>query len=144
MIEFTVRGAPQPRGSTRAFPFRRKDGGIGVHVTDTKAASLAPWMAAVREAARRAANEKLLDGPLRVHIEFSFVRPKSVSPRKRPQHTVRPDLDKLVRAVLDACTGVVWRDDAQVVELCARKNYGATFACRATVAPEENDEQGTS
>jgi Holliday junction resolvase RusA-like endonuclease len=37
-----------------------------------------------------------------------------------------PDLDKLVRAILDSLTGVVWRDDAQVVDIVARKVYAET------------------
>ncbi len=37
----------------------------------------------------------------------------------------RPDLDKLCRACLDSLTGIVWRDDAQVVRLEASKDYGA-------------------
>jgi hypothetical protein len=36
---------------------------------------------------------------------------------------VRPDLDKLVRAVLDALTGPVLADDGQVVLLSAGKFY---------------------
>ena len=36
----------------------------------------------------------------------------------------RPDLNKLSRACLDALTGIVWRDDSQVVRLEAEKEYG--------------------
>ena len=35
-----------------------------------------------------------------------------------------PDLDKLVRAALDALTGIVFGDDGQVCELYAHKLYG--------------------
>ncbi len=35
-----------------------------------------------------------------------------------------PDVDKLARCALDALSGVVIKDDAQVVELYARKRYG--------------------
>lgn len=34
---------------------------------------------------------------------------------------VRPDADNLCKTVLDGCNGVVWADDAQVVELVVRK-----------------------
>jgi Holliday junction resolvase RusA-like endonuclease len=42
--------------------------------------------------------------------------------------TVAPDLDKLLRLVNDAITdaGCVWLDDAQVVEIRARKVYVTT------------------
>ncbi len=35
--------------------------------------------------------------------------------------TTRPDLDNLVKNVLDALNGVCWRDDASVVALLAYK-----------------------
>lgn len=41
----------------------------------------------------------------------------------RKQHTVKPDLDNLVKAILDALNGVAWHDDAQVVELHISKQY---------------------
>jgi Holliday junction resolvase RusA-like endonuclease len=37
---------------------------------------------------------------------------------------VAPDLDKLVRAVLDALTAVAYRDDGQVTRITATKEYG--------------------
>ena len=36
----------------------------------------------------------------------------------------RGDIDNYVKSVFDAFNGVVWEDDAQVVELRARKEYG--------------------
>jgi len=35
----------------------------------------------------------------------------------------RPDIDKLSRAVLDALTGIVFSDDAQVADLQAHKFF---------------------
>ena len=55
-------------------------------------------------------------------IVFFLQRPKS-APKERTAPTVRPDLDKLVRAVLDACTGVLYADDSQVTEIRAKKQY---------------------
>lgn len=37
--------------------------------------------------------------------------------------TVKPDLTKMVRALEDAMTGIVWRDDAQVVDQNIKKRY---------------------
>lgn len=64
------------------------------------------------------------EGPVEVLIVFTFVRPKSVSVKKRPFHTVKPDLDNLCKTVFDAATGILWRDDTQVVNLQASKQYG--------------------
>ena len=51
--------------------------------------------------------------------------------------SVRPDLDKLARAVLDALTGIVWVDDDQVVELAYRKQGGLEGVGRIKVAAAE-------
>lgn len=52
-------------------------------------------------------------------------RPASVKPAKRYYPTVAPDLDKLLRALLDGIgqSGVIWGDDSQVVRLTAWKAY---------------------
>lgn len=63
-----------------------------------------------------------------VRIQFWFHRPKSEKKRERP--SVKPDLDNLIKAVLDGCSQAgVWRDDAQVVSLVAQKLYGEENWC---------------
>jgi Holliday junction resolvase RusA-like endonuclease len=59
--------------------------------------------------------------PVRVELVFWFERPKTV---KREFMSVKPDIDKLSRSVLDALTGAVVKDDSQVIILNARKEYG--------------------
>lgn len=59
--------------------------------------------------------------PVRVELQFWFERPKTV---KREHMSVKPDIDKLSRSVLDAITGGILKDDSQVVILNARKEYG--------------------
>jgi Holliday junction resolvase RusA-like endonuclease len=53
-------------------------------------------------------------------------------PKKRQEAAMRgmeipgkPDLDNVAKAVLDACNGVAWIDDRQVVRLVVEKGYGA-------------------
>ena len=50
-----------------------------------------------------------------------FQKPKTVT---RSYPSVPPDLDKLIRAALDALTAIAYRDDAQVTEIRAAKCYG--------------------
>jgi len=72
----------------------------------------------------------LLGGALEVSVIFTVPRPKGhfgargLKPSAPAYPTVRPDVTKLLRAVEDACTGIVWRDDAQIVAQHAIKRYG--------------------
>ena len=66
----------------------------------------------------------LVDEPLKgaifIDITFSFkVRSGS------GWHTKKPDLDNLVKSVLDGLNGILWEDDKQVAEIRARKFYGS-------------------
>ena len=111
-----VPGNPAPQGSKRHV-------GGGVLVESSKA--VAPWRADVRagllepEGMPKATFE---NRAVAVHLEFALRRPKSTPKRKTPPAIKRPDLDKLVRAVLDAIGSAgVWRDDSQVIFLTAMK-----------------------
>ncbi len=66
---------------------------------------------------------QLIDTAIKLNVEFRLLRPKSVSVKKRPDPITRPDLDNYVKAVKDALTGVLWRDDSQIIELEAKKVY---------------------
>jgi len=61
-----------------------------------------------------------LEGPLLLEVRFQLLKPKSV---KRSHPIVRPDLDNYLKAVKDAMNGILWKDDAQVVEMTAAKRY---------------------
>lgn len=69
--------------------------------------------------------------PIEVSIEFGMVIPASTTKKKKAQmlqglihHTVKPDLDNLTKAVLDALNNLAWHDDSQIVRLNVRKIYG--------------------
>lgn len=132
-LSFTAYGRPQPAGSKRAFPIR---GSGRIAVTDANPRAKV-WQAEVRAAAvlampadSAAAAGALLDGPLGVNLTFHVARPKGhygargLRPSAPVYPTMRPDVLKLARAVEDALTGVVWRDDAQIVKENLRKVYG--------------------
>lgn len=140
MTAFFVAGIPQQQGSKTGYVV----GGRAV-LTDQNRARLKPWRAQVSSvAAATWVYGKAFEGPVRVHAVFVLPKPKSV---KRDFPHVRPDLDKLARALLDGITdaGCVWGDDSQVVELDVAKVYGAApgvhvVITRVTAAslPEES------
>jgi len=125
-LQFTVRGVPVPQGSTRAFVVGKRA------ITTNKTPALVAWRHAIAEEARKVAPPSLLEGALNVTCYFQFEPPKS---RKKQgmTHFQRPDIDKLLRAVLDACTGVLWHDDAQVQILRGQKVYLSPPACLITI-----------
>ena len=49
-------------------------------------------------------------------------------------HTQTPDLDNYIKAVADACQGVIYANDSQIVSVKATKVWsgdsGAGFCCR--------------
>ena len=83
-----------------------------------------PWKKKVRLAAQEHRPEQPMDGAIVLVLRFFLERPKSVSEKKRPYPTVYPDNDKLIRAIGDALTGIIYNDDAQVVDIISRKRYG--------------------
>lgn len=50
---------------------------------------------------------------------------------------VKPDADNLAKAALDACNGIIWRDDALICSLLVKKRYAASPCLEIKVAPEE-------
>ena len=71
-----------------------------------------------------------LSGAVEVGIQVFVPIPKGFSKKRvlsalagdiRP--TTRPDSDNYGKIIIDACNGILWRDDAQVVDLNIRKWY---------------------
>lgn len=123
VVSFRVTGIARPKGSTRSWRHPK----TGAIITTSASGGLKGWESSVRVQAQRLAEEgHFFGGAVRVFVTFTFARPKSVSPKKRGYMTVAPDLSKLVRGIEDAMTGVLYRDDAQIVEIVARKVYGAS------------------
>jgi crossover junction endodeoxyribonuclease RusA len=122
-LAFRVYGIAEGMGSKRAFVPK---GWTRPIVTDSNR-SLKSWQQLVREAAADAIRQQtwtLLEGPVRLLVAFYFPRPKSL-PKRVVANTRSVDVDKLARAVADALTGLVYRDDVLVCELLAAKYYAA-------------------
>lgn len=120
-VSFRVYGVPAPQGSKTAFV----RGGRAVVVdgsSTTGRQKLSSWRAEVAREAQNEANTEPFQGPVSVTIRFYMPRPKS-APKSRLYPDRKPDVDKLVRSTLDALSGVIYRDDAQIVRLNAVKLY---------------------
>lgn len=114
-----IPGKPQPQGSMKAFRVANR-----IAVTHAKGGELGIWRSAITTNCRDLWGETPpLDEPVVVVLEFFLPRPKS-APRRVAVPAKKPDIDKLVRAVLDGLTDAqVIADDARVVTLSAHKFF---------------------
>ena len=113
MISFSCDGTPVPQGSMKV---------INGHILHSQGSALAVWRSTVALSARFA-GAKPVEGAIGIEITFRVRRPKTV---KRDYPTVAPDLDKYIRGVLDALTGIGYQDDSQVIDIKAKKVYSDT------------------
>lgn len=76
------------------------------------------------------------DNPASLEVTFSYLQPEKK--KAREHKTTRPDLDNLLKQVLDAMQGerMCVKDDAQFNEIIARKIYGQTAYTEITIKYE--------
>ena len=70
------------------------------------------------------------DNPVAVELLIFMPIPDSTSKKKRQQMidrsirpTKKPDIDNIIKIILDGLNGVAWNDDKQVIEVSAKKYY---------------------
>lgn len=122
MICFTVMGNPQGKERPR-FDSRRK-----IIYTPEKTKS---YEVLVRTSySTQCRNELPLSGAVKAEITAYFPIPKSAKKAEREameagtrKPTVKPDMDNIIKAILDALNGYAYKDDAAVVEVIAEKRY---------------------
>ena len=134
-MRIVVRGIPAAQGSKRHV-------GGGRIVEMSRA--VGPWREAVRAETQRAMTEPIIrppyDGPVSVVVLFSLPRPASL-PKKVRHPAKRPDLDKLLRAVLDGLTaGGAWKDDSQVIRLSSWKQFAGDEGPGCQIGIDEMEE----
>jgi len=137
---FIVEGSPQTAGSKQSFvplnkttreAYRRPNGGIVVSTVDDNPKSKG-WKRTVAKVAKEAFRGPLLEGPLIATFRFYRPRPKnhfakfglSKAGAQSLAPDTRPDVLKLTRAAEDALNGVIYADDAQIVEEHLFKCWG--------------------
>lgn len=123
-FELIIYGSAVPEGRARTQPIYTKSGPLiknnRVIMSTYTPAKTKAWRDAVTMEAQRVVREsdyKMFsqDDALVMSIEAVYLRPKSVSAKKRPHHTVKPDLDNISKNIKDALSGVAYPDDKQVM-----------------------------
>lgn len=129
VLRFHQLGLPVPQGAIRHL-------GAGRPSVHANAATLKPWRAQIQSAAEETlkvtdtspwfppGSFPLAGNPIGLGVYFTMRKPVS-APKTRITYPIsRPDVDKLVRAVLDALAAAgVYRDDSQVVWLETKKMF---------------------
>ena len=118
-MKFTVPGDPKPQGRPRFF---RRGAFVGTYdPKDSASFKQKVGFYAVE------AGMTLSDGPLALSAKFYIKRPKNRCRSKDDRGAIvcskRPDLDNLVKAILDGLNGIAFKDDGQVCVMELRKFY---------------------
>lgn len=121
MINFFIKGIPVPQGRPRFSVIKKKRGGQFVNTYDPPKSR--EWKGEIeRQLVDGLWEGEPLEGALHVHLIFFMPRPKSL-PKKVKHHIKKPDVDNLAKSILDAMTGICFKDDSQINMLTSSKCY---------------------
>ncbi len=88
-----------------------------------------------------------ISGPFGITITAVYPIPKNESKRRRTQMIegnvlpiCRPDVDNILKAVLDALNGTAYTDDKNATESAIKKVYGVTPGLLVTITPLEGEQ----
>lgn len=134
LVSFEILGVPAPQGSHTTITVGGKARVIPAGSKSGRAKHKA-WRTAVAETARDVADERPHDGPLQLTVTFRLPMPKSRPAAARRAgiwpHSVKPDIDKVLRSTLDGLSdGGLIADDARIcaVDMVAIEVDGWTGA----------------
>ena len=124
-LRFTIMGETRSKGRPRFDPRTRRT------YTDKRTNQYEGYVAQCAGVAMAESVQSFpIDDPVAIDLVFTLRRPKK--PRFELP-AIRPDLDNYVKAVVDGMQMAgVFTDDARIVEIHARKQYGEEIG--ATVA----------
>ena len=124
-IMFTVYGTPTPKGRPR-FSTRGKFP-VAYTPEKTKAYEFEVGMMALAAMG----GTKPLEGALEAFIYITYAVPESYSKKRleaclsgSEKHTKKPDLDNVIKSVIDGMDKIVFDNDSQIISIHATKVYG--------------------
>lgn len=137
-LTFSVVGAPIPKARPR---FSSRGGRVSAYTAPKSDAyhrqvQTAAWL-------EMRGRQKFL-GPVAIEARFVFQPPPSWSEKRRltafgTAHAQKPDLDNLLKQVLDSMNAVVFGDDAAVVKITATKQWGPAGLAVVTVKGADHE-----
>jgi Holliday junction resolvase RusA-like endonuclease len=128
VVTFKVDGTPVPKGRPR---FARMGKFVRTY-TDSKTKNNEDTIKQVALIAMGAS--KPLETPLEAFIYISLAIPVSYSKKRKEaclngseKPITRGDIDNFCKQVMDACNGIIYVDDRQIISLHSTKVYGEPF-----------------
>lgn len=127
-LKFTVAGLPTAwarAGQNGKFKFTpKKQAGAGAYVQSLALEALG--------------GQRPLEGPLEMSVLAVWPWPKSMTENKRKVHganwkTSRPDSDNIAKLICDALNGIAYHDDALIVFLTVKKQYGVSAFTQVSI-----------
>jgi Holliday junction resolvase RusA-like endonuclease len=114
----------------------------GVHFVPAKQRNNAAALKVIAGSVMQEMKASPFDEPLSLSLHAEFGIPASWSKKKRAAAIIgdirpgkRPDIDNLYKLAADALNTVVYRDDALIVEVFARKVFGVEPKLIVTIKP---------
>lgn len=85
-------------------------------------------------------NEPLFEGPLHIDITFYMAIPSSVNRKRHMQlhqspTITKPDLDNLIKMCCDLGNGILYKDDAIITSISAKKVYDINPRVEFSIKP---------
>jgi len=129
MITFTVPGP--------ATPERKRSRVVNGHAGRSDTPEAKSYKNHVKACAAAAMDGRApLEGPLALEVTVYRLRPKS-APKRVTLPITKPDCSNYLKLLEDACNALVWRDDAQLVDVTIRKRFGETARVEMQVRAAE-------
>lgn len=123
MIKFTISGEPKGKGRPK---FSSKGKFVKTYTPETTV-NYENWVKICFQEAK----QKPLEGELKAVIKCYFEIPNSYSKKKKEdalkgniRPAKKPDLDNIMKIILDALNGLAYKDDKDIVECRIEKWYG--------------------
>lgn len=128
-IEYVGKVNPQQR--PRFQVVKTKDGRVFPHTyEDDKSKNFKAILHVLAQKELAESKGQILDGPVTMVVKYYVPVPKSFTKRQLKElsegrlfPTKKPDVDNVLKAVMDALNGVLYWDDKQVVRVEVKKFY---------------------
>ena len=135
-VAFVIPGTPVGKGRPK---FARR----GNFVTTYTPEKTATYENLVKVKAEQAMDGRpMIDGPVEVSIRLIVTPPASWSQKKQREAlegrifpTSKPDIDNVLKGIMDACNEIVFKDDKQAVDVRVVKRYGQVARAAVEVRP---------